>query len=169
QNRDGAFQTLDIDALGGLADFCRQRQPFCQDGQVIPTIGIWYSLEGWKEQNKNLQNLYGNARNNQGIEGVLNLLMDGRHSVEILMDHQLQTRMHQYELLVIPEWVAFEPELKRQLLQYVYEGGRLLIIGAAASGQFQQQLQVKFTEAARTAELMVGQQELGGIAGVKTV
>ena len=169
QNRDGAFQTLDTDALGGLADFVRERQPFCEGSEPIPTIGIWYSLEGWKELNKDNRNIYRNGRNIQVARGTLNLLMDGHHSVEILMDHHLRTRMNQYALIVIPEWVAFEPGLKQQLLQYVHAGGQLLVIGAAASSHFQEQLQVSFDGEVRTnAELMIGHNEMGGIAGLKT-
>ena len=51
QNRDASFRTLDMDAMVKLADFVRERQPFSQNSEIIPQIGMWYSLEGWKKHN----------------------------------------------------------------------------------------------------------------------
>ncbi len=167
QNRDGAFQTLDTDALAGLARFCRERQPFCQNSSIIPQIGIWSSLEGWKEESKGSKNLYGSGRSNEAMKSIFNLFVDSGHSVEILMDHHIRDRMDQYALIVIPEWVAFDPAIKAQLSGYARNGGSLLVIGARSTNEFKDWLGVSFSGNPGPAELMIGGRNLGGITGLK--
>lgn len=167
QNRDGAFQTLDTGALAGLAQFCRERQPFCQNSSTIPNIGIWYSLEGWKEENKESKNVYGTGGSNRALKSVFNLFIDSGHSVEILMDHHIRNRMDQYALIVIPEWIAFDPAIEAQLSGYVRNGGSLLVIGAQSTNEFKDWLGVSFSGNPDPAELMIGGRNLGGITGLK--
>ncbi len=169
QNRDGAFQTLDTDALTGLAQFCRERQPFCQNSSIIPNIGIWYSLAGWKEETKEGKNVYGTGGSNPAIKSIFNLFIDSRQSVEILMDHHIRDRMDQYALIVIPEWVAFDPAIKTQLSGYVRNGGNLLVIGAKTTREFKDWLGVSFSENPGPGELMIGGRDLGGITGLKAL
>jgi hypothetical protein len=169
QNRDGAFQTLDTEGLANLAHFCRDRQPFCQHSETIPQIGIWYSKEGWKEEHKQSDHIYGTRAFNYKMKEILNLLLDIQLPVEILMDHHIRERMTQYSLIVIPEWTSFDEEIKTQVINYIKEGGSLLVIGAKTSQQFKDILNVSY-EHKETAdvELIIGGKELGGFAGLKT-
>ena len=162
QNRDASFRTIDTDAMVKLAEFCRQRQPFCQHGKIIPQIGVWYSLEGWKWENNGV---YGWSSN---MEGITNLLLDNQYSVEILMDHQMKALMEKYPLIVVPEWDHFDSKLKEQLLQYVAGGGNVLIIGAKAAKAFERQLDVSFVGKDSAMEFNMGGETAGGIAGIKT-
>ncbi|MEX2232385.1 MAG: alpha-L-fucosidase [Cyclobacteriaceae bacterium] len=162
QNRDGAFRTVDTDAMRELSVFCRERQPFCQYSEVIPEIGMWYSVAGWKQQTNLVYGWGGN------MEGINNLLLDGRHSFEMLMDHQMMERMKNYRLIIIPEWTHFDPILKEKVLQYVREGGNLFVIGAKASASFKEQLNVSFVERDTIMHCNIGDPEVGGIAGIKT-
>ncbi|MEI9806622.1 MAG: alpha-L-fucosidase [Bacteroidota bacterium] len=168
QNRDAGFQTVDVDAMEELAKFCRDRQRFCQQSTIIPHIGIWYSLAGWKEAYRDKQNVYGSMAFNTGMKGITSLLLDAGQPVEILMDHHLKEQMEKYSLIVIPEWVAFDPEIKTQLLRYTNNGGNLLVIGAGAAGEFRNVLEVEFIGEVQTAELITGAKDLGGMAGIKT-
>lgn len=162
QNRDASFRRIDLKAMQQLSQFCRERQPFCQHTSIVPQIGIWYSLEGWKNQ---FDGVYGWSSD---MEGINSLLLDGQHSVEILMDHQLKASMKQYPLIVIPEWHVFNPELKKQLINYLNEGGNLLVIGAKATREFQDQIGANYEGADTTVQLNIGGKELGGIVGIKT-
>lgn len=162
QNRDASFRTLDTEDLVELANFCRARQPFCQYSKIIPQIGMWYSLEGWK---KEYTGIYGSFSK---MEGLSNLLLDGQHSVEILMDHHIRDRMEQYPLIVIPEWNAFDTEIKEQLLDYVETGGNILVVGAKASKEFENILDVTFQGRDTLTQMNIGDRNLGGIAGIKT-
>ncbi|MEX2336170.1 MAG: hypothetical protein WD555_02735 [Fulvivirga sp.] len=162
QNRDASFRTLNTDAMVKLAEFCRERQPFSQNSEIIPQIGMWYSLEGWKKHNNGV---YGWSSD---MGGILNMLLDGQHAVEILMDHQLKERMQKYPLIVIPEWDAFNQDIKGQLLKYVENGGNLLIIGAKAAKEFEIPLAVDFVGEDTDTLINIGGEHLGGIAGIKT-
>lgn len=162
QNRDASFRMIDTDAMEKLAEFCRERQPFCQGSEVIPQIAMWYSVEGWKMENPGV---YGWTSH---MEGISNLLLDNQFPIEILMDHHLAERMDQYPLIIIPEWSHFNLELKRQLLAYVAAGGNVLIIGSKASKAFEEQLNVSFIGKDSTLQFNMGGKTTGGIAGIKT-
>ncbi len=162
QNRDASFRTVDTDAMVELAEFCRARQPFCQHSKIIPQIGMWYSVEGWKRKTNGL---YGGASN---MEGTTNMLLDSQYSVEILMDHQLKDYMEKYPLIIIPEWDQFNSAIKKQLLQYISGGGNVLIIGAKAAKSFEQELNVSFVGNDSTQQFNIGDEKLGGITGIKS-
>jgi hypothetical protein len=162
QNRDASFRHIDLKAMQHLSQFCRERQVFCQNIEIVPQIGVWYSLDGWKKQ---FDGVYGWSSD---MEGINSLLLDGQHSVEILMDHQLKNRLNQYPLIVIPEWHVFNSELKKQLIDYLKEGGNVLVIGAKASREFKNQIEALYEGADTTVQLNIGGKELGGIAGIKT-
>lgn len=162
QNRDASFQTMDVDALAELASFCRERQPFSQYSETIPQVGLWYSLEGWKQS---YNGVYGWSSN---MEGLTSAFMDGQHSIEILMDHHMEDNLEQYPTIVIPEWNDFDREIKERLLAHVRNGGNLFVIGAKSVREFQDQLDVDFIGADSTAQFNIGDRELGGIAGIKT-
>jgi len=162
QNRDASFRTQDTEAMVKLSQFCRDRQPFCQYSKVVPQIGLWYSVEGWKKQ---YNGVYGWSSD---MEGLNNLFLDGQHSVEILMDHHIKERMQNYPVIVIPEWNAFDKEIKVQLLNYVSNGGNVFVIGAKAVKEFEGLLAVTFNGKDSTAQINIGDKSLGGIAGIKT-
>jgi len=162
QNRDASFRTIDTEAIGRLSDYCRQRQPFCKDSEIIPQVGIWYSLQGWKERNNGV---YGWSSH---LEGINALLLDNRYSVEIMMDHHMEQKMEQYALIVVPEWEQFDEKLLERLKNYVKNGGRLLIVGAAASRTFASWLPVQFEGRDSLMLLNAGGEEAGGITGLKT-
>lgn len=162
QNRDASFRTLDTENLVKLTNFCRERQPFCQYSEIIPQIGMWYSIEGWK---KSYNGIYGWGSH---MEGFSSLLLDGQHPFEILMDHHIKDRMQDYTLIVIPEWTAFDKDIKAQLLDYVADGGNILVTGSKGVKEFEPQLGVSFIGGDSTVQFNIGDKELGGIAGIRT-
>jgi hypothetical protein len=162
QNRDASFRNIDTEAMGRLADYCRERQPLCKKTEIVPQIGIWYSLQGWKEKNNGV---YGWSSH---LEGINSLLLDNRYSVEILMDHHMEKKMEQYAMIVVPEWEKFDEKLQERLKNYVNAGGRLLIVGAAASRTFSSWLPVKFEGRDSLMLLNAGSEKAGGITGLKT-
>jgi len=166
QNRNASFRTLDIDAMARLAHFCRIRQPFCWQGSPVPQIGLWYSLEGWKEQSNQAGRLYG--WQSSKMEWLTGLFLDCQYSADVLMDHTVSKRMDQYPIVVIPEWDAFNPEIESQLLKYAENGGNILIIGARTAKKFKGILNVSFANSDTTTELLIGDKNIGGIIGLKT-
>ncbi len=159
QNRDGSLKTWNFPQMAQLAAFCRARQPFCQGSETIPEIAVWYSVESWK---KSFDGIY--AGGTSSMEAVLTLLLDGQHTVDVLMDHQLEKRLDQYKLLVIPEWTDPDERLKQKVLEYVRNGGSLLVVGGYAVREFKSDLGVTFAGDPKTVPFYIGyNDDLSGI------
>jgi hypothetical protein len=139
QNRDGSIKPWYFSLMGELGKFCRERQPFCKGAVTIPQVGLWYSTFSKRKQT---DQIYG--WNVPNVEGILSLLLDGQNNVEILMDHHLNSRMEKYPLIIIPEWTGLDTVLKNQAIQYVRNGGNLLVIGAESVKEFEPLLGVSF-------------------------
>ncbi len=119
QNRDGSLKSWNFPQMSKLAEFCRARQPYCQGSEPQSDIAVWSSVKSWK---KSFDGMY--AGGTGPMEGILTLLLDGQHCVDVLMDHQIAPRLDRYRLLVIPEWSDLDSALKRIAIQYVENGGR---------------------------------------------
>lgn len=50
---------------------------------------------------------------------TLNMLLDGRQTVEVLIDHYLKDHITDYSLVVLPEWSDVGSEMKEIVLKYV--------------------------------------------------
>ena len=151
QNRDGSLKSWNYPEMSELAKFCRARQPFCQGSEAVPQIALWYSVNSWKQS---FGGVY--AGGTAAMEGVLTLLLDGQNNVDVLMDHQLASRLDRYRLLVIPEWTNLDKSLKGKVLEFVSNGGSLLIIGASAVKEFEPQLGVTFAGELKNIPFYVG-------------
>lgn len=146
QNRDGSPEPQRFREMAEIIEFCRQRKPYTFQGKTIPQIGLLYSTYAWRRYETT--GLYASHNQNR-IKGVLNLLLDNRLPVDILMDHQLGERMRDYPLLIVPEWKQMDPAINEQLKKYVYNGGKLLVIGAEAVAPFAKELRVQLTDTMR--------------------
>lgn len=146
QNRDGSIKPWLFSTLKSVGDFCRERQPYCQNAKPVPQIALLYSTANFE---KNSGPLYSSSgKIHEPLRGMLNLLLDGQNAVEILMEHHLEKRIKEYPLVVIPETQYLTDEFKEILLGYVNNGGNLLVIGAEATAMFADQLNVELTDTA---------------------
>ncbi|ULQ50714.1 hypothetical protein [Flavihumibacter fluvii] len=139
QSDDGSIKPWYFPTMAGLGKFCRDRQAFCKGAETVPQIGLWYSTYSKRTQSNQV---YG--WNVPNVEGILSLLLDGQNSTEILLDHQLKSKINQYPVIIIPEWTGLDPALKKQALEYVQQGGNLVVIGAKAVKEFEPELGVSF-------------------------
>jgi hypothetical protein len=139
QNRNTSLKKTYFDRMAKLASWCRARQETCFKSKAIPQIALWYSTYAWKQAQDQLYSYNENDRMSQ----TLSILLDGRQSVEVLMDHHLKDNINKYPLIVLPEWTDVGDEMKRLVLDYVKNGGNLLITGAKATTAFQDELGVK--------------------------
>lgn len=139
QNADLSFQPASFRIMKDVADFILPRREFCKGITIIPQIGLFYSTEGWKNEVNEIYRPFGV----DGIKGIMNAILDGQNSVEILMTHHLKDKLSQYPLIVIPEWNIIESEMITLLKQYVYNGGNLLVIGKSPVEYFEDILGVK--------------------------
>lgn len=139
QNRDGSLKTAYFPRMAEIADWCRQRQEFCHKSTPIPQIALWYSTHAWKEAQGGL---YSGAPNGK-MSNILSMLLDGKQSVEVLMDHHLKKSINKYPLVILPEWANVGDEMKKLALQYVENGGNLLIMGVEATRAFAPELGIQ--------------------------
>jgi hypothetical protein len=140
QNEDLSIQPWCIPLMTDLAKFCRQRQPFTHKSKPVPQIGLVYASKAYQRE---VSSVYSHGPQLDRLAGVLNAILDNQKPVEILMDHHLHARMSEYPLLVLAEWSGLAVDYQNELLEYVEKGGKLLIIGAAATEPFTPALHVQ--------------------------
>jgi len=124
--------------LSEIGTFCRERQPYCQKAMAIPQIALLYPTVSYQH---NASRPYSNPLGK--LEGALNLILDGQHPVEILMEHHLTGKMDQYPLIIIPECDYLEPYFIDELRKYISSGGHLLILGTETPKLFKNDLGLK--------------------------
>lgn len=139
QNKDLSFQPSSFGIMKEVADFVIPRKEFCKGISIIPQVGLFYSTEGWKKKTDDVYRPFGV----DDIRGILNALLDGQQSVEVLMTHQLKKRMTDFPLIVIPDWETLDADIVLQLKKYVEDGGRLLVIGSSSTRNFDDILGIK--------------------------
>lgn len=136
QNRDASIKPWQIPTMKGLSEFIRPRQPYCQYAEPIHQIALLYSNEAHKRSSKVVFNNDGL----DGLKGILNALLDGQQTVEVVMEHHLDQAMNKYPMIIIPEWKYLQPEFKTDLITYVEQGGKLMVIGPDAVKLFEKEL-----------------------------
>ena len=143
QKKDGSVATWQMKHMGEVAKFCRDRQEYCHKAEAVPQIAFLYAKDAYYRKIKKVFGAWSGEL--IPVQGALQALLDSQNAVEVLMDHQLLGRMHEYPLIVIPEWEYIEPSLKEELTAYVHSGGNLIIIGPKTAEAFQEELSIEFT------------------------
>jgi hypothetical protein len=138
QNRDLSIKPWLATMLSEIGVFVRERQPYCQKAIAIPQIALLYPSVSYQ---RSASRPYSNPLGK--LEGTLNLVLDGQHQVEILMEHHLTGKMDKYPLIIIPECDYLEPAFIEELRKYVSSGGHLLVLGTETAKLFKNDLGIK--------------------------
>lgn len=77
------------------------------------------------------------------LEGALHTLLELHYSVDILAEHQLSGRLAEYPILVIPDAHRLEPAFQEEVVKYVQNGGRLVLLGEKCARLFEPLLGVR--------------------------
>lgn len=161
QNRDASPQPWQFGLMKEVAEFCRERQPYCRNAKPVPQVALLYSSENYK---KYTRGLYPNSSVNDPLRGMLNLLLNGQNAAEILMEHHLKGRMDAWPLIVIPECRYLAEDFKAELLTYAENGGNLLVVGTGATALFAGALNVEFSDSATVStQFLAYGHEMAGI------
>jgi hypothetical protein len=145
QKRDGSIYNWMIPLLSEAAKFCRERQPWCQKVTGVPQIGLILSTNALYAKTNRL--FGGFDKELTPLKGIMQNLLASQYVVDIVAEHQLK-EINQYPLLIYPEWETITPDLKKKLLEYVSQGGKLLLIGPNSASLFKDELNVKVTASA---------------------
>jgi hypothetical protein len=138
QNRDGSVVLEQMPVMAEVAKFCRARQAICHHAMPVPQVGLLLSTA---DQYHRINSLFG--RDLLRIHGILQAMLEGQQSVELLGEHQLAGRMAEYPVIVVPECLYLDGQFRDRLVEYVKAGGNLLVVGPSAARLFENELNVK--------------------------
>jgi hypothetical protein len=135
QRRDGSISPEQMPVMAEVGNFCRARQAACHHAMPVPQVALLFSTAGHYHRSNGLF-----QRDHSRMRGTLHALLDGQQSVEILSEHNLASRMKEYPLIVLPECDYLEPGFRQELLDYVKNGGNLMLVGPRAAALFQAEM-----------------------------
>lgn len=160
QKRDGSVKLDEMDVMAEVAQFARERQPYCHHSVQIPQVALLFSTDAFQREAPGLFSRYSG---NNKLRGVLQCLLEGQNSVDIVSEATLGRDMKRFPLIVVPEWQYLSPVFCDDLVDYVNEGGSLLIIGQETAALFKDKLPTSaFAENVST--MKVGKGQVGVIA-----
>ena len=143
QDRDGAVRDpAEMDVMAQVARFCRDRQASCHRSVAVPQIALLYSTAGHYRESPRLFHWAGS--NGVGVlRRALTQILQHQYGVQILSEHHLRGKMHQWPVIVVPGWTHLEPAFRDELAAYAKTGGRLLLIGPGPAQLFRAELEAK--------------------------
>jgi len=143
-NRNGSVNDWHLETLREVAEFCRARERRCHRSEAIPQIALFYSSTSFY---RTLHRPFGHEMTAlSDLEGVLYALLESQYSVEVKLEHQMEGRLAEYPLIVVPEWPHLPDSWVEQLAAYAEEGGRLLLVGPATTRKFESYIGVRFED-----------------------
>jgi hypothetical protein len=131
QERDGSVRLEEMEVMAEVARFARERQPWCHHSKQLPQVALLLSTSDYQH---NAFSLFPQYKGHS--QGILQCLLEGQHSVDLVSEEMLAPDMSRFPLIVIPEWQNISPAFRTDLADYVKGGGSLLVIGKETSGQF---------------------------------
>ncbi|HOW73262.1 MAG TPA: alpha-L-fucosidase [Phycisphaerae bacterium] len=138
--RKGHIADAVIETTGRVADFCRLRQTVSHKSTSIPQVALLMSTAVIEDRSDSVGAAWGSFPE---LVGTLHALLELHYSVDILAEHQIKGRLKDYPCIVVPDYDRFANGMKDEILAYVRDGGRLLLVGTAAARQFEPILGVK--------------------------
>ena len=142
-----------------VAEFCRARQEVSHKSVSVPQVALLLSSESFWEKSDAVFAPWGDVFTE--LEGTLHALLNLHYSVDILAEHQLQPRLRDFPLVVVPDSHKLTAEFRKALTGYVEQGGNLLLLGEKCARLFEPMLGVSFEGIPETKIA-----ELGSASGV---
>jgi hypothetical protein len=125
--RNGWLTAWHQDIFAEVADFCRERQPFCQNTRSVPEAALLFSdSHVWKHNP--MPFCMGNGYH--GLEGALHILIENQIHTDVLDETRFLERLNQYPLVIIPEQDPVSDAVLNALPGYVQNGGTAILTGA---------------------------------------
>ena len=138
--RGGHLNETMIETLGQVADFCRPRQAVSHKSTSVPQVALLLSTETQLDRSDAVFHFSGTT---DAMEGALHALLECNYSVDLLAEHQLQPKLGEFPLVVIPDSYKLADPFRQALLDYVKRGGSLLLLGEQCARLFEPHLGVK--------------------------
>ena len=132
--RSGRLIPWHHDIFAKVARFVRRRRAICKDTQSVPQIALLHSERHYYAHNKQLFNFGEEAP--KALFGALACLIENHYHFDFLDEQMLVQRMAEFPVVIVPEQSEISKALCRSLMDYVREGGRLLVVGNDAARNF---------------------------------
>jgi hypothetical protein len=171
QKRDASISVWQLKLMSEIAKFCRLREKCCFNATPIPEIAVLYSSYAYYHGiDKPFSPWDGTVEPypiQYPVKGVLRMLLESQRVVDVVFEHQLAERLHEYKAIVLPECKHLDEEFKKALIDYVAKGGNLIVVGAACTKLFADQLGIDIIgDPVRGARWLACDGVLGGINSV---
>jgi hypothetical protein len=118
-----------------VAAFCRAREASSHKSSTVPQVALLLSSESFWDKSDAVFAPWGDVF--LELEGALHALLNLHYSVDILAEHQLQPRLKDFPLVVIPGSHKLTDEFRKALTDYVEQGGNLLLLGEKSTRLFE--------------------------------
>ncbi len=139
--RAGWFDAGLIETLGQVSDFCRVRQAVSHKTETVPQVALLLSSTDFYAKTNGVLRAWEGEHN--ALQGTLHALLECGYSVDVLAEHQIADKLSAYPVVVLPEVITLEPAFREALVEYVRNGGSLLVIGATTVRLFADELNVE--------------------------
>jgi hypothetical protein len=118
-----------------VAAFCRAREAASHKSSTVPQVALLLSSESFWDKSDAVFAPWGDVF--LELEGALHALLNLHYSVDVLAEHQLQPRLREFPLVVIPDAHRLTNEFRKALTDYVEQGGSLLLLGEKCARLFE--------------------------------
>lgn len=125
---DGSLRMISLMSLKPVADFMKEREPYCFKGTVVPQAAMLVSTYDRYLEKSGLFSR--GVDNSDSKRGLISLLCEAGQSLETISEHTLSEKADAYSMIVLPETVeALEKSTVDLLLNYAKNGGNLVLTG----------------------------------------
>lgn len=149
------FQYWNIDTWAALSKFARDRENTCFKAKPYHEGCVLYSEKAIFNHKSNMFR-WDSDTNHYGISlhSLLYLLLENQYSTEMIMSNQLydmsDEEFQDYSFIALGSQDTIEDDIKKRLLNYVSNGGHLIITGIDSCKLFEKELGVKITDSDKT-------------------
>lgn len=119
---DGEFDMATYRCIGQAYSEIEQKEPWLTDAKNISEIAL-LSYEACSAENKFI-------RSNPSDAGANRILLEGHYLYDVIDD---AVDFSQYKLLILPDKILLNQNLKQKLENYLSGGGRLLLSGTSGT------------------------------------
>jgi len=136
---------LEPGAIGNWAEvskFCHDRKQYCYEANIVPDMGILYSVKSYYEKLENT--FFRSCQYNNELKGTMLGLLDQGISLKVVSEENLTYEtLTQFPRFALSDSFALKDETINNLLLYVKNGGELLLMGAHTTEIFAPHLKLK--------------------------
>lgn len=127
----GTVQEWAIPMWAKVAAFCREREAVCHGAKLYPEVAVVYTNRKGGSANGGLYN-QSEYSCFKPLCTWISALSNNQISSEVLYEYQLKKELSKYKVIVLPSSENLEAESRDALVQYVKDGGVLILDSQAA-------------------------------------